>query len=521
MNDWTFSEADILQIRSLGLTEGNVLSQIERFEKSFFVRLNRPATAGDGVLRISPEDTAHFLARQEGAAAAGRFVKFVPASGAATRMFQSLLQIYYMPHFLDYEELHLRAEYGVAVACDFVRFIESIRKFAFVDDLEKVVARDGISLDFLILGAHYRTILDYLLMRRGLDYSLLPKALLRFHRYPDENRTALEEHLVESIEYLQDCQGSCSLHFTLSPEHEKGFLDLLDKVREAYEDRLGCTFDVGFSFQKTSSNTIAVDSLNRPFREFSGKLHFRPAGHGALLDNLNDLEGDLVYIKNIDNLAPDRLKGTIIYWKKVLGGVLVSLQQTVHEFVRLLRRRVPADVMADAAAFARNRLGMVLPADFQAWDSSKQRDYLLDRLNRPIRVCGVVPNQGEPGGAPFWVEDADGGLSLQIVEKAQVDHDSPEQERVWVSSTHFNPVDIVCGLRDWGGRPFDLRSFVDDDAIIVTRKSKDGKELKALELPGLWNGAMARWITVFVEVPAQTFTPVKTVYDLLKPEHEC
>ena len=519
MEKLIFSEADCRQMDALGISKSQIAAQLAVFERSsFFTRLVRPCTVGDGVQIIHSAATEKYLRLHESAVGRGRFVKFVPASGAASRMFQSLLQIYYVPQFLEVDELQRRASRGVSMACEFLRFLEAIDRFPFWDDLKQVVGRDGHVLTDLIAQCRYRTILDYLLTSRGLNYSSLPKGLLKFHRYKNECRTAFEEHLVEATLYSASRGNTCQLHFTVSPEHESGFRRLLDRVRCSLEERYGASFDVCFSFQKPSTDTIAVDMDNQPFRDMAGNLHFRPGGHGALLENLNDLQADLVYIKNVDNLTTDRQIGEVAFWKRLLGGFLTELQDTIHGFLRKLNAGVK--VMDVATRYAKETLLMEFPTDYEQWPSERKSVYLARKLNRPIRVCGIVQNSGEPGGAPFWVADKKGALTLQIVEKAQVDFSSPEQESIWKSSTHFNPVDIVCALRDFEGKRFDLRRHVDNDAVLISKKSKDGKDLKALELPGLWNGAMADWITVVVEVPRTTFNPVKTVYDLLRPEHQ-
>ena len=515
------SEADYQQMHALEITEAQVQAQLEVFRKSSAsICLHRPCTLGDGVRRIEIPESESYLDDHREAARQGRFVKFVPASGAATRMFQSLLQIYHLPQFLEPRELHRKAKYGVAVACDFLKFVENIRQFAFRHDLEEVLAGDGLDLTTLVRDHHYRTILEYLLIDLGLSYGTLPKGLLKFHCYPEGCRTAFEEHLEEAVDYVAGADGVCRIHFTVSPEHEDKFRELFEKVRPRYEEEYGVVYEVDFSHQHPSTNTIAVDARNRPFRDRFGRLVFRPGGHGALLENLNDLHGDLVYIKNVDNVIQDRFKDTIAFWKRVLGGCLAAIERAVHDQLRRLKEDLSADSVKQAEAFARDELMVRLPPAYAAWTLEKRHDYLEQKLNRPIRVCGVVRNVGEPGGAPFWVEERSGELSLQIIEKAQVNFNCPEQRRIWNSSTHFNPVDIVCSVRNYRGEPFDLKGYVDDDAVFISKKSLEGHTLKALELPGLWNGAMAGWLTVVVEVPRITFNPVKTVFDLLKPEHQ-
>lgn len=513
-----FTESDSLQMKNLGIDKARVMKQIEIFQRSgFSARLDRPGTLADGVRTIDESRTGIFLELHEKAARAGRFMKFVPASGAASRMFQSLLQIYYLPQFLEKDELCKRVRQEVAIACDFVRFLEGLNQFPFIDDLRDTLAQDGLELEDVVREGKFRTLLEYLLTKRGMNYGCLPKALLKFHSYPDECRTAFAEQLVESVMYLGK---TCRLHFTVPREHEAGFSAHIKEVAKRYRERYGVQFAIGFSFQKPSTNTIAADMEGMPFRDRFGRLHFRPAGHGALLENLNDLEGDLVYIKNIDNIVPDRLKERVCFWKRVLGGYLVSVQEQVHSFVRRLKQGETGAVTRDAARFAAEDLLVRMPEGFAKWPEEEMKTFLVERLDRPIRVCGVVPNAGEPGGAPFWVRHENGTTSLQIVEKAQVDFNSEEQRKIWNSSTHFNPVDIVCCTRDFAGRPYDLRKYVDSSAVIITKKSKDGKDLRALELPGLWNGSMAGWISIFLEVPPDTFNPVKSIYDLLRPEHQ-
>ena len=516
-----FTAADREQMEALGITESQVREQIDIFRRNaFYVRLDSPCTHRYGVRALSDSDIKRCLHFHRDAARRGRFSKFVPASGAATRMFQSLLQIYHMPQYLMmHEELQQRAERGVAVVQDFVRFIDNVRRFAFAEDLEKILRRDGLALDRLILDRRFQTVLQYLLTERGLNYGALPKGLLKFHRYESECRTAFEEHLVESHRYVENGSGGCRVHFTVSPEHEADFGRLWKRVKPVYAERYGCLFDVCFSNQSPSTDTIAVDMEDRPFRDSTGRLVFRPGGHGALLKNLSELEGDLVFVKNIDNLVPDRLKEPTIHWKCVLGGFLVEVQERVHDLVRRMRDGAAPEVVEEATLLARGELSIRLPEGFDQWPRIRRYAFLLDRLDRPIRVCGVVANTGEPGGAPFWVEDATGAVTLQIVEKAQVDFSSQEQSEIWNASTHFNPVDLVCGLRDPDGKLYDLERYIDRNAVFISRKSKDGRDLKALELPGLWNGAMAGWITIALEVPHITFNPVKTIFDLLRPEH--
>jgi hypothetical protein len=520
MHQWHLGAEDFRQAQTLGINATQLEDQLRTFAKSdFYLFLDRPCTIGDGILQVSEEQAKLFAARQEEAARRGRFLKFVPASGAATRMFQVPLAFLDTPPLPPLEALRHSAEGGDSHSRELLAFFTGLRRFAFHDALRAILQANGKDLEELIDQGALEPILIHLLTERGLDYRSLPKGLLPFHRYPEENRTAFEEHLVESIHYVRDAEGACRLHFTVSPEHRQGFLDLMAAVCPRYERRHGVRFLLDYSVQKRSTDTLAVDPDNRPFRHKDGSLLFRPSGHGALLENLNDLQGDLVYLKNIDNVVHDRLKPTTTAWKKILGGLLCTVQDHIHDLLTRLQQGELPDPQ-ETSDLLHHRLHLTLPPNFGQWASERRKQWLLDRLNRPLRVCGVVRNVGEPGGGPFWVRARDGALSLQIVESAQVDPRSAEQMAVWNAATHFNPVDVVCAVRDYTGRPFDLRHFVDRDAVFISRKSKDGRDLKALERPGLWNGSMADWITLFVEVPRITFNPVKTVTALLAPEHQ-
>jgi hypothetical protein len=400
------------------------------------------------------------------------------------------------------------------------RFLKNLKQFAFYDDLKAVMSRDGLDVDDLAASGQYKDILEYVLTSRGLDYADLPKGLIAFHRYPGHSRTPFEEHVVEGAAYTRDATGMARLHFTVSPEHEAPIRVHLDEVKDRYETG-DLSLDLALSVQQPSTDTIAVDMKNRPFRDESGGLVFRPGGHGALLGNLNSLKGDVVFIKNIDNVVPDRLKGPTYQYKRALGGYLAELQEQVFALNgRLAARSVDKGAVSRALELAREKLAIDFPPGMAKGTVREQAAFLFSRLNKPLRVCGMVKNEGEPGGGPFWVEMKDGSAALQIVESAQVDLESPEQRAVWESSTHFNPVDLVCGVRDYEGKPFDLFTYSDPETGLISVKSQGGNELKALELPGLWNGAMAHWNTVFVEVPIITFNPVKVINDLLRKEHQ-
>ena len=522
MRDLGFNRGDHIQMESLGISEEQVKAQIQIFRKPlFFVRLHRPCILGDGIQQISSGDLEHYVQLHEEAAQEGRFIKFVPASGAASRMFKLLFEIYSQNPCPPIEEFREQAGKGDQKAKDLLCFLDGIRSMALFEDLKSMVDGKGLPLEELLEQNGWQEILKYLLTEQGLNYGALPKGLLKFHRYPSGHRTAFEEHLVEAIHTVRDRRGVCCVHFTVSPEHEEGFRQYCERIRSWYEQEYQCLLEVTFSIQKHSTDTVAVDLENRPFREKDGRLLFRPGGHGALLFNLADIEGDLIYVKNIDNILPDRLRGPTIIWKKVLGGLLVEIQKNVNGYVRQLTESSKDKGLFERAMdFAKNRLLIPEPHGFKQWTVEKKRGFLVNRLNRPLRVCGMVRNEGELGGGPFWVEGKDGNLSLQIVESAEVDSQSSEQQGIWGSSTHFNPVDLVCAVRDFRGNLFHLKDYVNPEAVFISQKSKDGRDLKSLELPGLWNGAMAEWVTLFVEVPITTFNPVKTINDLLKSEHQ-
>jgi hypothetical protein len=519
---WSPTRADLAQLRVLGISQARVLQQITLLQKAGHHReLDRPCLLGDGIQRISRTEARALIPIQEAGASAGRFLKFVPASGVASRMFEALQHYHRQSELSQVKQILERARQGGPRARALIRFLEKWRCFPFSEALREKILAEGLKPAALTRGDGWRTVLNLLLTERGLNYQTLPKALMAFHRYPDGARSALEEHLVEAAAIVRDEKGRARLHFTISPEHEDLFHRHLSTVKAKHEERFGAFFEIGFSHQYRSTDTVALDLEGQPLREPDGRLHLRPGGHGALLINLNRLGGDLVYLKNIDNVVPDHLRAATIDWKKILGGYLIQTQRRVNrQLERLQKKKITNRDLETGLDFLREVLSVFEPSGFRKWPQESRRDFLMKKLNRPLRICGVVQNQGEPGGGPFWVRGGDGSLTLQIVESAQVDLESEEQQEIWLRATHFNPVDLVCSLRDFQGRPFDLRRYVDPEAVFITRKSKNGQALRALELPGLWNGAMADWITLFVEVPLETFNPVKTILDLLRPEHQ-
>jgi hypothetical protein len=509
-----------------GVSETALLEQVTMFKQGLpFIRLECACTLGDGIARISSSDEPRLLSRASEAQSAGRVMKFVPASGAATRMFKSLSAMLAWPCF-TLQELEHTASEGNADAAFTATFVRNIRRFAFASQLEVVLHRHGHSLDVMLAGGDCRPMVEFTLGAKGLDFDRLPKGLIPFHSYSVQaetvRRTAFEEHLVEALAYAQDAEGSARVHFTISPEHHVGFAEELVRVRSRYEHE-GVKLRVEFSEQKRSTDTIAVTAENELFVS-DNALHFRPAGHGALLENLNDCAAsgvDIIFLKNIDNVVPDWLKGETIRAKQMLCGLLVELQERVFAALRALENNSTTNAELHAIVdFAHNELGIWLIPAGQPFKLADIRERLFAQLNRPLRVCGMVVNTGAPGGGPFWVRESDGSVALQIVESAQIDMSDATQASIFQASTHFNPVDVVCAVRNWKGEPFNLLNFRNLNTGFITVKSKEGRELKALELPGLWNGSMAHWNTVFVEVPASTFQPVKTVNDLLRAEHQ-
>jgi hypothetical protein len=493
----TFSEIQRVQLRERGISEDEAKRQLALLAAPVsYAELIRPCRIGDGMEIVEPARQETLIALHDEAAGQGRCAKFIPASGAATRMFQDLLN-------------------GVGVDA----LLDAVERFAFVDDLRAELAFRGYDLDVLQGAGSGPEVVDALLGADGLGYATIPKGLIPFHRYDGVSRTAFEEHLVEAAATVSDNEGTCRVHLTVSPEHLHGFRLHAERAIPSYEKRLGVKFALGWSVQKASTDTLAAVPGGAPFVADDGTIVLRPAGHGALLWNLAELSGDIVFVKNIDNVQPDALRGDTVRWKKILGGRLIELQRSVFLNVARLRGEpVNPEFVRAAAEFASEALGFDTPrADAPI---ELRRAALLRLFERPLRVCGMVRNTGEPGGGPFWTKGRDGRVTRQIVEGAEVDPASESQRAVMRDATHFNPVDLVCGVRDVAGEPFDLRAFADPRAIIVTRKSHQGRELLAFERPGLWNGGMAEWITVFVEVPISTFTPVKTVMDLLRPEHQ-
>lgn len=509
------SEVDLQQLKALGISPEVVEKQLDTFRTGFpYLQIQKPATVGDGIIRLEEDEADQLVDVYKNFA--GTRLKFVPASGAATRMFKLLF---------EFRTAFAHSGLECLVHHDFrlmKTFFDRIAEQPFYHALYNELWSVGYKMDQLLQNHDYMPIMNSLLDADGLNYGAMPKALLYFHRYGDVARTAFEEHLVEGAQYAKDLQGNLAMHLSVSPEFERQFKTLLERVEPYYESHYDVALNISFSQQKSCTNTLAVNPDNSPFRNADGTLLFRPGGHGALIENLNDLDADLIFIKNIDNVQPDRLKPQTVRYKKALAGLLITYQRMIYEHIRcIVQHDYPADdYLQQVLAFVNDELCFVPPATVQTYRSDKLAQYLLTVLNRPLRVCGMVRNEGEPGGGPFWAHNPDGSLSLQIVESSQVELDRPTVKNIFDSATHFNPVDLVCATKDWTGKPFNLTHFVNPKAGFISTKSKDGKTLKALELPGLWNGAMSNWNTIFVEVPSSTFSPVKTVMDLLRNEHQ-
>ena len=504
------TQEDKVLLAKKGISEEQIAEQLACFEKGFpYLKLYAAASVENRGIMLAGEDVqktylAAWDAYKEGDK---KIVKFVPASGAASRMFKNMFEF-------------LGADYDVPTTDFEKKFFANIKNFAFYADLNSAcVKNNNKGIDELISEGNYKAVVSNLLESAGLNYGSLPKGLLKFHKYEDGVRTPLEEHLVEGALYAAGKSGEVNVHFTVSTEHRELFAKLVDEKVAQYAEKYGIKYNISFSEQKPSTDTIAADMDNKPFRD-NGKLLFRPGGHGALIENLNDLDADIVFIKNIDNVVPDRLKADTVTYKKLLAGVLVTLQKQAFEYLQLLDSgHYRHDELENIIRFVQQQLHC-RKDDIKNMEDADLVIYLRKKLNRPMRVCGMVKNVGEPGGGPFLAYNPDGTVSLQILESSQIDMNDPEKKAMFEKGTHFNPVDLVCAIRDYKGNKFNLLNYVDKATGFISYKSKGGKELKALELPGLWNGSMSDWSTVFVEVPLSTFNPVKTVNDLLREQHQ-
>ena len=503
-----FSQADLNQLAKKGISEAQINTQLEQFKTGFpFLKLKAAASIEDGIVATDEQNKQVYeKAWQQYKSEGHKIVKFVPASGAASRMFKDMFA------FLD-------ADYDVPTTPFEKQYFDNIEKFAFYDALNDVCRKnEGKSIQYLIQEGQYKKVVANMLFEKGLNYGQLPKGMLLFHHYPEGARTPMEEHLVEGALYAAS-NGEACVHFTVSHEHMDLFKKKVAAKADGYASKYGVKYDISFSEQKPSTDTIAANPDNTPFRNDDGSLLFRPGGHGALIENLNEIDADIIFVKNIDNVVPDRLKPDTVDYKQVLAGVLVNLQKIAFGYLNELETgQVRHEKLREIQHFVEH--AFCRRPDIATLGDAELCEYLKKKLNRPMRVCGVVKNVGEPGGGPFLTYNQDGTISLQILESSQIDKNNKEYMEMFTHGTHFNPVDLVCAVKDYQGRPFNLPDYVDRSTGFISSKSKNGKELKALELPGLWNGAMSDWNTVFVEVPLSTFNPVKTVNDLLREQHQ-
>lgn len=502
---------DLAQLLKKGISEEKLQEMLHSFETGFpYLELECAASIGKGIMAPTEEEQKAYVEAwdQYTADTSHKVVKFVPASGAASRMFKDMFAFQDGDH--DAPESAFEKTY-----------FENLENAAFYEDLESACQKlFGMGIKSLVDAGRHKDVVRGMLSAKGLNYGALPKGLLKFHKYEDGSRTPLEEHLVEGALYARRSDGSVNVHFTVSPEHRDMFENLVKAVSPKYEKLFDVKYNVSFSEQKSSTDTVAANADNTPFRQEDGSLLFRPGGHGALIENLNEIDADVIFVKNIDNVVPDRLKDDTVKWKKIIGGVLVTLQEQVFEYLdELADGSVSDERMSQMLRFLEEELCCHSEAA-AAMEGLELLDYLYCKLNRPIRVCGMVRNVGEPGGGPFVAYNPDGTTSLQILESSQIDMTDSEKKAMFEQGTHFNPVDLVCAVRGFEDEHFNLTEFVDPATGFISHKSKDGRELKALELPGLWNGAMSDWNTIFVEVPLSTFNPVKTVNDLYREQHQ-
>ena len=503
------TQQDLKQLAQKGISEQQIETQLGQFKTGFpFLKLEAAAAIGRGIVAPSAEEGKKYVeAWQRYKAEGKKVVKFVPASGAASRMFKDMFA------FVD-------ADYNVPTTDFEKKYFDNIEKFAFYAELDAVCKKnEGKGIKELMAAGNYKAVAANMLKAEGLNYGQLPKGLLLFHNYAEGPRTPMEEHLVEGALYAAS-NGEAHVHFTVSHEHMELFKQKVAQKADLYAKKYGIKYDITFSEQKPSTDTVAANPDGTPFRNSDGSLLFRPGGHGALIENLNEIDADVIFVKNIDNVVPDRLKADTVEWKQIIAGVLVTLQQKAFDYLRLLDTgKYTHEQVEEMIRFVQQDL-CCRKQDIKELEDADLVIYLKNKLNRPMRVCGVVKNVGEPGGGPFLTYNQDGTVSLQILESSQIDKSNKEYMEMFTKGTHFNPVDLVCAVKNYKGEAFDLPKYVDPTTGFISQKSKSGKELQALELPGLWNGAMSDWSTVFVEVPLSTFNPVKTVNDLLRDQHQ-
>ncbi len=512
-----FTQNDINQIEKKGLTVEKVLTQIALFKKGVpFINLKSAATIDNGILCFNDTQTDELINTFETNRDTISMVKFVPASGAATRMFKTLFTFLkeYNPN-----KQSINSYINKNDVKELSLFFVGLEKLPFFEDVVTQIHKVHSNYNNLSFDEQRLLFVKTMMDENLLNYSSFPKGLLPFHRYKEYTSTAFEEHLFEAAEYASS-NNEANLHFTISEKHEHKFDEEFKYIEEDVEEKTQTTFNISFSYQKHATDTVAVTKTNEPFRDENGLLVFRPSGHGALIENLNEIDVDIIFIKNIDNVVVNKYKSEVVKYKKMLAGVILELQNQAFKYEETLDYEISDEQLTEIADFLSKKMNVVFDKEYENMSLHDKKVYLKNKLNRPIRVCGMVKNEGEPGGGPFWVKDKNGDISLQIVESAQIDIKNPEQNAILKNATHFNPVDIVCSVKNYKGEKFDLTKYVDYNTAFITSKTKSGKDLKALERPGLWNGSMAFWNTIFVEVPLITFNPVKTVNDLLKGPHQ-
>lgn len=512
-----FSSHDFVQIYEKGISLETIQNHLNvfRFGISKAV-LVKPATKNDGIIKLTQDDFQEFSSYFNQKKDTLLLEKFVPASGAASRMFKFLNE--FLNEF-DTENETINGYINRKNTSSLSVFLAGIEKFPFFKTIEKRLKEANSNFNLWERDKKNYHFIKLLLASDSFDFSGKPKGILPFHKYSSHIATPIEEHLNEGVNYASS-NGISNIHFTISEIHREHFEKIIDGVKDKIEKQSGVQINIKFSVQNVATDTIAVDFNNNPFRNDIGKLVFRPAGHGALIDNLNNLDADIVFIKNIDNVIQDHIEIISLY-KNALAGILVDLQGKIFQYLNQIETgSIKQDDLEQIISFIQNKLNITIIEDFSKYTLENKLVYIEEVLNRPIRVCGMVKNEGEAGGGPFWVRDNKGNISLQIIETSQIDLQNSTQKQILNNATHFNPVDLVCGIKDFKGNKFNLHDFIDHTAGFIVEKNKNGKDLKAYELPGLWNGAMAKWITLFVEVPISTFNPVKTVNDLLKPAHQ-
>lgn len=512
-----FSSADFLHIHEHGIPMKNIQKQLSFFKEGIpKADLVSPATLSNGILKLSEKDFQEKASFFDSNKSGLKLNKFVPASGAASRMFKFLTE--FINEF-DIENESINAYINRKKASKLSIFIVGMEKFPFFEAIDKQLRAEFTDFDSLDRSLKNYYFIKLMLSSDYFDFANKPKGILPFHKYKTHIATPVEEHLRECVQY-SSANNSSHLHFTVSESHQKYFQDIFDSTKSKIEIDSGVTINVSYSYQNKSTDTIAVTMKNKPFRDENGLLVFRPGGHGALIENLNNLEADIIFIKNIDNVIQNHIEKISLY-KKGLAGILIEIQQQVFKYLNDLDFvAIETELTDEIILFLKEKLNITMKDDFNSKNLETKIIELKTILNRPIRVCGMVKNEGEPGGGPYWVRNSQGVISLQIVESSQVDLEDNNQKAILNAATHFNPVDLVCGIKNYKKEKFDLTQFVDNNSGFIVEKNVAGKDIKGYELPGLWNGAMANWLTLFVQVPLITFNPVKTVNDLLKPAHQ-